>query len=355
LLFVDSAEILEESEERTYLIQDLRNRIIQRTEGRGLQQRELLETVFREIDTDGSGEINRTEFKSLLAQMDLGYSGKKFLKLYNIIDRNGDGSLSLAELNHLLFPQDAKQKEVEELGLKVQSCLDRRINALENEHLGESDTVSLGVHRKRLGQISSLKSLSEATWKQTMPTSGSKILVDFVSEKSQQENTPTANDKRTPFPLNEDDLESSQRKHISQNMPFQSLPPLSHKDSLSLSTNKKVNQSEEKPTQDSSQLHPVFSSPKHVSHRKLFPLTNSNSGGVSNFDSVESSSPTPQSENLIATESFVSLQKTQLTDSSKRLHREAQTHPHPRIKPKPIVEHDSSVKSHTFTGRTAVI
>jgi hypothetical protein len=150
--------VLEESEERAYLIQDLRNRIIQRTAGRGLQQRELLESVFKEIDTDGSGEINRAEFKSLLLQMDMGYSGKKFSKLYNAIDRNGDGSLSLAELNHLLFPQDAKQKEVEELGLKIQSRLDRRINALETEHLAESDSVPLGVHKKRLHQISSLKS-----------------------------------------------------------------------------------------------------------------------------------------------------------------------------------------------------
>jgi hypothetical protein len=139
------------------LIQDLRSRIIQRTARQGLQQRELLESVFKEIDTDGSGEINRTEFKSLLMKMDMGYSGKKFMKLYNAIDRNGDGSLSLAELNHLLFPQDAKQKEVEELGLKIRSHLDRRIHSLEIEQLAEADSVPWGVHKKRLGQISSLK------------------------------------------------------------------------------------------------------------------------------------------------------------------------------------------------------
>ena len=140
------------------MIQDLRSRIIQRTAGRGLQQRELLEIVFHEIDTDGSGEINRTEFESMLITMDMGYSGKKFMKLYNAIDRNGDGSLSLAELNHLLFPENAKQKDVKELGLKIQSHLDRRINAMENEHLAEADSVSHDVHQKRRGQISSLKS-----------------------------------------------------------------------------------------------------------------------------------------------------------------------------------------------------
>jgi Ca2+-binding EF-hand superfamily protein len=139
---------LEESEERTYLIQDLRSRIIQRTAGHGLQQRELLEKVFKEIDLDGSGEIDGTEFKSLLVKMDMGYSVKKFMKLYRAIDRDGDGTLSLTELNHLLFPEDAKKQEVEEQGIKIQSRLDRRITELESEQQGETNGVSLGAHRK---------------------------------------------------------------------------------------------------------------------------------------------------------------------------------------------------------------
>jgi Ca2+-binding EF-hand superfamily protein len=164
------AEVLEESEEKTFLIQELRSRIIQQTTSRGLQQRELLETIFKEIDVDGSGEIDSAEFKSLLVKMDMGYSGKKFTRLYRAIDRDGNGSLSLAELNHLLFPDDAKKREVEEQGLKIQSRLDRRISVLESEQHAESDRVSLSTHRKRLGQISSLKSLSESTWKQTIGT-----------------------------------------------------------------------------------------------------------------------------------------------------------------------------------------
>lgn len=156
------AEVLEESEERTHLIQDLRKRLIQRTIGQGLQQRELLESVFKEIDTDGSGEINRSEFRSLLAKMDLGYSGKKFTKLYNAIDRNGDGSLSLKELNHLMFPEEAKLQEVEELGLKVKSRLSRRINALESESKADDGSISLKHYNKKMDRISSLKTLSQS-------------------------------------------------------------------------------------------------------------------------------------------------------------------------------------------------
>jgi hypothetical protein len=305
-LILSLAEVLEESEERTYLIQDLRSRIIQRTAGRGLQQRELLETVFKEIDLDGSGEIDGAEFKSLLVKMDMGYSGKKFSRLYRAIDRDGDGSLSLAELNHLLFPDDAKKREVEEQGLKIQSRLDRRITALESEQQAESSGVSLGAHRKRLGQISSLKSLSESTWKQTVGTIPTPIGTDLAQPpgdpiireeddgRSSTNLSETERSKSPPPPLpmkplgtNHSPSESKAMEAAQIGGPLvdlvrtQSLPPIVHRGShLSASTSHGSNSrarnlavNSELPIRansfDESPSNQRFSSPKYVVSQSL--------------------------------------------------------------------------------------
>jgi hypothetical protein len=377
-----AAEVLEESEERTFLIQDLRNRIIQRTAGRGLQQRELLETVFREIDTDGSGEINRSEFKSLLVRMDMGYSGKKFTKLYSAIDRNGDGSLSLTELNHLLFPQDAQQREVQELGLKVQSRLDRRISALENEQLSEADSAAAAAaggveggaatavtghaQRKRLGQISSLKSLSEATWKQMIvsipempPEQAAQQVVSSMDCDTSTSTTP----HKEAHQSHQDQEESpqddpSRRSHLTR---AHSLPPLPHKNPPQT-----LSHVAQPPPQGAPPRGRVFSSPKHVSHLPSPSAATDDSSsrrGVFSFRDPVESTLSPTSAAAVAA---VSSQRPQslphaepspipreprLVERAKRHLRESQAHLHPRIEPDP----DAGEGTKTATRRTAVI
>lgn len=146
-------EVLEETEERSQLIEELRNKITRRTKGSNLNQQELLEAVFREIDTDGSGEINRNEFQKMLIKLEMCYSDKKFRNLYNAIDRNNDGSLSIGELNHILFPKVAQEQEEQEMVEKVQSHLDHELNHLERKQ---------DSHMKKFQRMSTLKSLTLA-------------------------------------------------------------------------------------------------------------------------------------------------------------------------------------------------
>jgi Ca2+-binding EF-hand superfamily protein len=155
-------EVLEETHERDALIEELRNKITRRTRGSQMTQREILEVSFREIDTDGSGEINKKEFQALLVQMDMCYSGKRFKSLYNSIDRNNDGSLSIEELNHILFPKTAKEIEAQVITEKVRSQLEHQLTSLEEEastELSRSGNITVKQHTRRLKKINSLKTL----------------------------------------------------------------------------------------------------------------------------------------------------------------------------------------------------
>ena len=350
------AEVLEESEEKAYLIQDLRSRIIQRTAGRGLQQRELLESVFNEIDTDGSGEINRTEFKSLLVQMDIGYSGNKFSKLYGAIDRNADGSLSLAELYHLLFPDDAKQKEVEELGLKVQSRLDRRISELEHEQLLETERVSPHAGRKRLGQITSLKTLSEATWK------AMDIPVPQSSETTQQQfiSTVDSTGRKALPPPNETDNDSPPVPVLATKIDIghslsaetqsivtrtRSLPPLP-----------RMNRPHQVSTVPPSPLPHgrVFSSPKHAPQMMSSSSADSAEKVVFHFrEPLELlTSAAVASQHPLHAESAPLTREPRLMERGKRHIRHSHVHLHPRIEPDPDVSEEAS---QTPTRKNVVI
>lgn len=165
-------EVLEETQERDALIQELREKITRRTRGSNMTQEEILGIAFREIDTDGSGEINKKEFQALLIQMDMCYSGKRFRSLYNAIDRNNDGSLSIEELNHILFPQAAKEMEAQMITQKVRSQLEHQLTTLEEEastELSRSGNVSVKQHTKRLKKITSLKTLKSITSQSTIP------------------------------------------------------------------------------------------------------------------------------------------------------------------------------------------
>jgi hypothetical protein len=62
-------EVLEETKERVELIKELRDKITCRTRGSNFTQQELLEAVFQEIDSDGSGEINKKEFQEMLVKL----------------------------------------------------------------------------------------------------------------------------------------------------------------------------------------------------------------------------------------------------------------------------------------------
>jgi hypothetical protein len=309
--------------------------------------------------------------------------------LYNAIDRNGDGSLSLAELNHLLFPQDAKQKEVEELGLKIQSRLDRRITALENEQLSQSDSVPLGVHKKRQGQITSLRSLSEATLKPSSSVGVVSTILEApldsnttprtqvpLKNQSKDKGTPRVNpiveysSPTTPPPPQQGDASRSQQQQpIAKRT--QSLPPLSYRRPRastlpehdydfrrpSLELSEKMTYDRQLPPQNPLAIAAagasgrVFSSPKNISQLQS-PMTTGN--GVFNFRDLGES--TLSSNSAVAMAAPPSPREPRLLERATRHFRESQPHLHPRIEPDPDAREDIDLAtSQTLTRRTAVI
>ncbi len=102
---------------------------LQNPEYLSLSLRETVERVFEEIDEDGSGTIDSIEFRKMLRQLNLFYSDRRFKTLYNSMDIDGDGGVTIDELEKFIFTPEQLKKE-EEL------VLSREAMKLE---LGEND------------------------------------------------------------------------------------------------------------------------------------------------------------------------------------------------------------------------
>lgn len=69
------------------------------------QRRRFIDDLFEEMDQDGSGSIDRDEFREMLRQLSLRLSDHKFRLLFRAIDSvNGDGLIQREELHRFLFP-----------------------------------------------------------------------------------------------------------------------------------------------------------------------------------------------------------------------------------------------------------
>eukprot|EP01034_Spumella_vulgaris_P022808 gene22808-28973_t len=113
-------EVIEERAEMNRIVEEFREKVIgklneaARAEGFGMMtQRKLIHQVFMEIDADGSGKIDRLEFRTLLRKMKLTYSDHRFKLLFRAIDGGGggDGNITEQELNDFLFPPSAEDLE----------------------------------------------------------------------------------------------------------------------------------------------------------------------------------------------------------------------------------------------------
>lgn len=61
--------------------------------------------MFNEIDQDGSGSIDKTEFRQLLKALKLTYSDQRFKRLYRAVDSDGDNNIGIDEIDQLLNPK----------------------------------------------------------------------------------------------------------------------------------------------------------------------------------------------------------------------------------------------------------
>lgn len=113
-------EVLKRSEDMQVLVQELRGKILARLvrfyaeTHPDLHKKQLfIHEFFTEIDVDGSGTIDKMEFRLLLRKLNLKYSDKRFRLLFNAVDSSGggDGLISESELTEFLFPDDSYDKK----------------------------------------------------------------------------------------------------------------------------------------------------------------------------------------------------------------------------------------------------
>ena len=67
--------------------------------------------MFEEIDVDANGVIDKVEFRNLLTTLSLGYSDKRFNRLFKAVDTKASGKIGISELENLIFPSQHKVKK----------------------------------------------------------------------------------------------------------------------------------------------------------------------------------------------------------------------------------------------------
>mmetsp|Transcript_13050 Transcript_13050/g.21342 ORF Transcript_13050/g.21342 Transcript_13050/m.21342 type:complete len:1003 (-) Transcript_13050:234-3242(-) len=120
--------VLENMEDETVLLQELRDKIARRLVHVDLQneKKEIVHALFYEIDTDRSGFISRHEFRDMLRALHLHYSDHKYKKLFNVIDKDRSGSISEQELTDVVFPEEALHDDVKNRSKIVNEHMEKK-------------------------------------------------------------------------------------------------------------------------------------------------------------------------------------------------------------------------------------
>ncbi len=72
-------------------------------DGRKDPEEEMVRSLFNEIDTDGSGFLDRDEILALFKKLDIELQGEEFHVCYNELDKEGNGHVSFAEFSWWWF------------------------------------------------------------------------------------------------------------------------------------------------------------------------------------------------------------------------------------------------------------
>eukprot|EP01041_Mallomonas_annulata_P003494 gene3494-6955_t len=102
-------QVLETAEEVTLLLRDLRESVLSKVAlitDENRTPEEIIQELFDDIDMDGSGELTRLELRRFLRLLDVDFSNFKYNSIFNAIDQNKDGSISIDEFNKLLFGEE---------------------------------------------------------------------------------------------------------------------------------------------------------------------------------------------------------------------------------------------------------
>ena len=130
--------VLEISEEKTQLVNEVREKILTRIHGKGDEDKMLvLKELFEEIDSNGNGQISKYELREMLRALALHYSDYKFKRLYAAMDKDRSGEMDMDEFLDLVFPALAQKREMRRRAL----LLHQHSNAYT-----DSQEVNLGPH-----------------------------------------------------------------------------------------------------------------------------------------------------------------------------------------------------------------
>jgi len=75
---------------------------------------DMIKGLFEEVDTDGSGKINHTEFENLIESSNVGISTQQVSKVFRTIDDNRSGTICFDEFAEFLFPDVNINQDQEE-------------------------------------------------------------------------------------------------------------------------------------------------------------------------------------------------------------------------------------------------
>lgn len=74
--------------------------------GPSIQDQQHLEEMWKRFDQDGNGELDQAEFRNALRLLNI-VTNDEFLEVYNCIDTNNNGMISIKEFSAWWFNEDA--------------------------------------------------------------------------------------------------------------------------------------------------------------------------------------------------------------------------------------------------------
>merc|ERR1739845_283124 len=110
--FKDAFDIFDEDNSGTVSTSELAS--VMKTLGQDIDEKEV-GVMISEVDSDGSGEIDFSEFCTLMArQMEKSDPEFEYKKAFKIFDKRGDGFIDEAELKHVMtnIGEDMSEHEI---------------------------------------------------------------------------------------------------------------------------------------------------------------------------------------------------------------------------------------------------
>lgn len=97
-------EVLEDTADQNVLLAELRTKMLDLLNKEKDPKLGLI-SIFSAVDVDGSGSIDRLEFRGMLRRLQLRYSDKRFARLFRALDVTADNSIKLDDFQGLIFPE----------------------------------------------------------------------------------------------------------------------------------------------------------------------------------------------------------------------------------------------------------